>query len=178
MKKTLLLISLLGCAQPLIPHSSFEHYNVYIDPSFPPPVISIIKNVSNDWEESLHHIISFDIEITLADCKQKSNSICWQPALPDTVSYNAGITTSYSLSKSASIKLSTDNYSSIFIENYDSWSNWEEITRITATHELGHALGLEHDQIGTIMYKSGSGAATHITAKDIEQYINVHRSKK
>lgn len=42
-------------------------------------------------------------------------------------------------------------------------------------HELGHAIGLDHDVAGTIMYDSISPTADKITCRDVAQWYHVRK---
>jgi hypothetical protein len=52
--------------------------------------------------------------------------------------------------------------------------NSPETLHQTLLHELGHAMGLPHNEkTGTIMFGSKDGAATYITCQDVASYFQV-----
>jgi hypothetical protein len=170
----LFLLSLLNCA-PIIPEqpivmtnvSTYIHCQVFIDPAFPEKTIPFIKQAFLDWQDKLR-VIDFQFTIKLYDCVEEPHAICIQPATPAQLKGRAGYTNNYGR-YNALIKLSTDNYDD------PNLINWKDVTRITTTHEVGHALGLLHDSHeGTVMYWHGSRMARHLTQRDINQFFERH----
>jgi hypothetical protein len=48
-----------------------------------------------------------------------------------------------------------------------------DLTRRTALHEIGHSLGLEHSETGTIMCWQLGCASKHLTCADLTQFCSI-----
>jgi metallopeptidase family M12-like protein len=146
-------------------HSSHEGYVVYVDPAFPPKVIDIIKQSMADWQTNLRSLVVFDVRLERSDCKEEDHTICIEPAAPSQLGDAvAGTTSRFSGYNGALVRISTANWA-------PEVANWRECTWATSAHELGHAMGLEHDHAGTIMARKGSARPMHITADDVRAFI-------
>jgi hypothetical protein len=142
-------------------------YQVFIDPSFPPNVVPVIRRAIGDWQVSLHSLVEFNVAIEHSDCSTGERTICITMAHHGEISDGqAGAAYYYGQDRSM-IRISADNFAVDV-------ANWRECTRITTTHELGHVMGLRHDRPGTIMSFKGTYVAEHITARDVRQFLRVH----
>jgi hypothetical protein len=144
-----------------------ERYQVFIDPAFPDRTIPVIEEAINDWQVSLRSYVAFDVAVEHSDCSTGERVICVKMARPGEVSDGQAGLASYGPLDRSIVRISTDNFS-------PEVANWRECTRITATHELGHVMGLRHDRAGTIMSPNGTYVAEHITARDVRQFFRVH----
>lgn len=146
------------------------HYQVFIDPSFPPSIIPVIQDAVYDWQVSLRSLIEFKVAIERSDCAMGEYMICINMVQSGEIrSGEAGDTFYYGYPEHSLIRISTDNF------NPDV-ANWRECTRITTTHEMGHAMGLSH-QSGTIMSPNGDHVSHFITQRDVQQFFQVHGIK-
>jgi hypothetical protein len=143
------------------------HYEVFIDPSFPPNIVPVIEGAINDWQVSLRSLVEFNVAIEHSDCSTGERTICIAMARHGEISDGQAGATYYFSQDRSLIRISADNF------DVDV-ANWKECTRITATHELGHVMGLRHDRPGTIMSFKGTYVAEHITARDVRQFLRVH----
>ena len=156
-------------------HASDEplHYRVFVDPSFPPNIVPIIQEAVDDWQASLHSLAEFKVAVEhfdcAVDCSEGERVICIHMVQHgETRNGEAGDTSYHGQPERSLVRISTDNFA-------PDVANWRECTRITTTHELGHAMGLRHDRAGTIMALKGTYVAKRITESDVRQFLQVHR---
>ncbi len=166
---------MLGCADPTLEgvfarhaNTAHLHYQVFIDPSFPPEVVPVIREALADWQIRLRSLVEFEIAVEHSDCAKGERTICINVAQHGELNDGqAGESDYYGKPDRALLRISDDNFSLDV-------ANWRECTRITTTHELGHVFGLRHDRAGTIMSFKGTTVAKYITDKDVRQFFRVH----
>jgi hypothetical protein len=142
-------------------------YEVFIDPAFPPNVVPVLEGAIHDWQVSLRSLVEFNVAIEHSDCSAGERTICINMAQHGEISDGQAGVTQYLGPDRSMVRLSADNFAADV-------ANWKECTRITATHELGHVMGLRHDRPGTIMSFKGTYVAEHITPRDVRQFFRVH----
>lgn len=147
---------LSGCQLP-----PSDHYSVSIDPGFTITEQEEIATALQAWHAATY--VMFDMHI--GSCEGGSYSICIRPS-NDLGNKSSGEV--YGIDTSAG---SWDQHGNIYM-----LSGVEPIVfNFGMRHELGHTLGLQHTQLGTVMYYNGGWSADgdpmcEITCADTQQY--------
>lgn len=153
-----LTIILTGCIPPRMISGS-HHYDVYIDPRFPNWQHESVTNAVLEWQVNTDETVTFDfinqptshnpIIVILASDKE----FLHKHFHPTTVgrTYYRGV--------DSFIRIDTD----------EGPRNFHQI----ALHEMGHALGLDHNGPGSTMYDWSDDAADYITCKDLHAFCDV-----
>ena len=154
----IIILAIMGCVCP-----PAEHYTLNIDPQADETLQQSAISAINAWEEKLGKNVMFDVRI--ADCNGNDHEICVHfESLVDIRKQNTsneiiiGYTTYYFGRDSADVYIPND---------------WDNKLVEDITHELGHAMGMNHTQAGTVMCWNASCASDGPSCGDIVQWTTM-----
>jgi hypothetical protein len=162
------------------PHQEYQHkilnnYHkiLYVDPNFTDEEFFYISAAADEWEQKTQHIVSFTV------IKLPQQRIDFQKSI-----------LIHKVNQYDPLIFFLDRYKKNEIEGfYDKDNVFENIKIVsfrlnnktykqTVLHELGHALGLQHNKgiegMGTLMYPSVDLGSDHITDIDIENLCIIY----
>lgn len=154
----------VGCSNVLFEHPG-DRYSVALDPSMTDDQMQITMNAGQEWMDATGVYLQFSISDHRCGDDYLQNSwgcIHVQTAPDSTFTPPAIGNTAEQPNPSGKIGFS----SNITI---DQTITSREAFYKAVRHEIGHAIGLEHEQ-GTVMSPWIHDAPSHITCRDIGQY--------
>jgi hypothetical protein len=155
------LIALSACSVSTTPPPPLE-YSVSIDPMFARDQIESVAAAVDAWNKAIPEL---HLTYAAAPCTAPSaQQACLSPSFdpPDPSDDVVGATTR-GADDSSTVK--------IYVARIRATAyNVDALTQQTATHELGHAMGLQHSATGTLMAADVPNQAPTITPADIAQF--------
>jgi predicted Zn-dependent protease len=136
--------------------SPSHHYDVYIDPAFKEEQQQSINNALLEWQFDTNQTVTF----TVVNQKVSYNPIIVIMASDKEYFRKHHHSTTVGVANFRGID------TNIFIDVNQNKRNFHQIS----LHELGHALGLEHDDRHTVMYEWTDGASSYLTCKDMKAF--------
>lgn len=150
------------------------HKTLFLDRYLDPDEVAFITQAALEWSAATKNIVTFDV-VTLPQDKViiSDNDILILSMSPD----------------HPIIMLIDSENQSIALGYYDEHLPVPSIYLVSerikdkdyvtvVLHELGHALGLEHNEniwdIGTLMFPTKNFSATHITLKDLKNFCKLY----
>ncbi len=139
--------------------SGSHHYDVYIDPDFMQDQRQSILNAIIEWQVDTENTITFtligqktsqDPIIVILHSDQEHMQKWYHDTTIGHTEYRGA---------DSNIQIATDLGKRDFHE--------------CVLHEIGHALGLEHDEDGTIMAPDTSEASSFLTCRDMHAFCKV-----
>jgi hypothetical protein len=152
----------LGSAACSAPASDGLQYDVLVDSSFTMDEQGAALSAIGDWSEAVPEL---KLTQSLGSCASPTpEQVCLLPeyAQPDPPVQIVG-TTYRGAAESGTVYIYVNRIQAIA-------SDAMGLTRQTVEHELGHAMGLQHAGVGTLMAANVSDQAPTITAADIAQF--------
>lgn len=156
------------------PQSTPTHFHktLYLDPSFSPQEKAIIAEVAKEWTENTNHIAEFDIAQLPSNKVDLVNGILVlrvSHRYPEIVLLNA-------LLPEGNEMLGLFNNRKIVPRLELIMDRTGDDTDVVALHELGHAVGLGHNEKPfTLMYPMIEMGSNHITDEDLEEFCKLYR---
>lgn len=152
----LVFLGLTGCIPPRMVSPS-HHYDVYVDPAFESEQRQSIVNAVIEWEVDTEETVTFDI----VNQKSSRNPLIVITASNKTFLHKHHHSTTVGYADFRGVD------TNVFIDVDETPRDFHEI----ALHELGHALGLDHnDATGTIMYEWTNQASSFLTCSDMVSF--------
>lgn len=156
-----LLLGSTACASPPQAPPPLE-YSVAIDQSFAMSQIESVTEAIDDWTTAVPEL---HLTYVIASCDAPSpQQVCLHPDYdpPDPTDDVVGTT----------YRGGSDSGTVLIFVNRIQATGWNmaSLTRQTAAHELGHAMGLQHAAVGTLMAADVTSQAPSVTAADVAQF--------
>ena len=137
-----------------------NHYLVEADPSFSPSDIEAIQDAARSWEAAVDGL---EMPIVIASCHDiTAAAICIHASGASEVAARSGVP------QAAGHTIWNDVGGETWMRIPS--SRWFERE---VAHEMGHAMGLQHNAKGTLMYFSASGESPAPTADDVAAWLEV-----
>lgn len=156
-------------------YPNYVHKTLYVERNFNEEEVAIITKAAISWTESTHHIAEIDV-VTLPT-KEKIDLVNGIIMLKENADYpeiiildgfNGDSTVGY-CNRRASIP-----YIAIVSDRIEDPDEYQAVVM----HEVGHALGLEHqtgiEGMDTLMYPSVNIGSYTITKKDLKQFCSLY----
>jgi hypothetical protein len=152
----------LGAAACSSPAADGLSYDVLVDPSFEMDQQGAAVSAIGDWTEA---VAQLKLTYSVGSCASPTaEQICLLPsyAQPDPPVQIVG-TTYRGAAESGTVYIYVNRIEAIA-------SDAMGLTRQTVAHELGHAMGLQHAGVDTLMAANVSDQAATVTAADVAQF--------
>ena len=154
-----------------------DHYTVYLDPAFSAEEDTQLTLSVEDWHAM---IPALSLDVVIATCSGiHDKEICVHRRETAASSAEEGVTLTC-WGKSGS-KGDTSGWGGI--DGGEIWLDMTSINssayshpfslRTTFSHEMGHAMGLEHNSEGTVMFPDINGASITPTCEDVFKWYYV-----
>ncbi len=162
MKRLLLALLVTGCGA-----SYASEYDLYIDKSFTAEQQELILSASGRWSGATDGGVTFNPHIGVDVPTTKHQVFVMPLADKDVHAYCTDPTAAGCTVRQANLDVGFVRLTGL--------DDNERLFRMTAQHELGHAMGLNHDSKGTVMAPDLGIASDTITARDVAQFNMVRK---
>jgi hypothetical protein len=137
-------------------------YSAAIDPAFTPDQMDEVAGAVDDWKASVPEL---RVTTSIAACDSPSpQQVCVHPVhAPRDPADDVVGTTHLGSGDSATVLIYVDRILATGMDIH-------ALTRRTAAHELGHAMGLHHTSAGTLMAAYVPEQAQSVTNADVDQF--------
>lgn len=174
---TLLLLILCNYSEPKISHKEVHqnhiHKILYVDPNFSDEEFVYISMAAAEWTRETNGIAKFDVVKLPQKSIDKSNSIL----IVKVSEYYPNIVLVDRITNHKTIGFFDKNHPYPNIEIVESRIT-AKIYKSTVLHELGHVVGLLHnegiDGMGTLMYPYDEYGGNSITETDLKNFCKIY----
>lgn len=161
--------------QTLKVYPTHEHKTLYIDRNFNDDEFEFIVEAGLEWTEATNHVIEFDvIRLPTKDVIELNHGVIITKVTPDFPEILMLDSTNHNITLAYYTDENNLPYIAVVSARLD-----DEIYKSVIMHELGHALGLDHNQgdegLFTLMYPSIDFGSDTITDTDIKQLCKLYR---
>ena len=164
MKRVALCLFLAGCAGPS------STYRVYVDSDFSQGERNVIQASLNDWTTKSNGLVTFQVDVVktwgtqvpkhtikvISSTQAVVSEACFEDAAGCTVK-----TKDESVADSSRIYLPMDRQFGGFFSS-------------VVRHEIGHSLGLKHDESDPLMKKHIDDSSARVTCRDVNVLDALH----
>lgn len=158
------------------PYPKHVSKTLFVDNHFSDKEFQMIKEAAQEWTLKTHHIVDFRVEHLPSKKVLKASKDLL--VLPVTSNFPDIILCDDYYHYSNTVGFFNDSGPLHFIEIVTDRVR-EDIFKTVVLHELGHSLGLEHDQtddgIGSLMFPAIDMGSDHITEEDLLQFCSLYK---
>lgn len=149
------------------------HKILYVDPNFTDEEFVYISMAASDWSKETNNIVTFDIIKLPQETIDMTNSIL----VIKVSEYNPNIFYLDTIRGNKTLGFFNNNHPMPNIEIVETRITTKNC-KSTVLHELGHALGLKHNEgiegMGTLMYPYDEHGSPTITETDLINFCKIY----
>lgn len=143
-------------------------YQVYVDPMFSDYEQGIIRESLNDWTTKSDGLVNFHVDIAKSWGDDPTKHTIWiQSSSQSAVTTAAGAGMAGMAGMCSQGLMDDNGFIYLPMDKYEGHPETMAWFGQTVRHEVGHALGLPHDETGSIMATSHGSASMTVTCEDV-----------